>query len=102
MPIDGPICKTWANDAFKAKIIGSCMSFLIISINYMIRIILISLIRWIGEDTHSKQIKSVTIGVFIAQFFNTAILLLLVSANVGEVGFPFAKIFSGPFYDFTP
>jgi len=84
------------------KAIGSMMSFLIVVINTILRLILITLIKWIGEDTHSKQIKTITNGVFVTQFFNTAILLLMVNANVAEVGLPLASIFAGPFYDFTP
>jgi hypothetical protein len=45
--------------------IGSAMSFMIVVINTILRLILISLIKWIGEDTYSKQIKSITNGVFI-------------------------------------
>jgi hypothetical protein len=78
------------------------MSFLIVTINTILRLVLISLIKWIGEDTHSQQLKSITNGVFVTQFFNTAILLLLVNANVGEVGLPLKDVFKGPFYDYTP
>ena len=78
------------------------MSFAIVVINTILRMILINLIKWIGEDTHSQQLKSITNGVFVTQFFNTAILLLLVNANFGEVGLPLAKVFAGPFYDYTP
>lgn len=40
--------------------------------------------------------------MFITQFFNTAILLILVNANFEEVGLPLATVFDGPFRDFTP
>ena len=78
------------------------MSLIIVVINTILRLILISLIKWIGEDTHSAQIKSITNGVFVTQFFNTAILLILVNANFKETHLPLSSVFKGPFYDFTP
>ena len=42
---------------------------------------------------------AITNGVFVAQFFNTAILVLLVYANFSEFGISF---FEGPFYDYQP
>jgi len=64
---------------------------------------MIKLIKWIGYDTHSEQLTKITNGIFIAQFFNTGILLLLVHANFDEVGLPFVDkhLFNGPFYDYT-
>jgi hypothetical protein len=86
------------------------MSFIIVSINWILRNIMITLIKSIGQDTYSQQLKSITNGVFIVQFFNTAILIILVQANFKEIGLPFPdsameninKIFNGPFYDFVP
>jgi len=44
-------------------------------------------------------VTAITNGVFVAQFFNTAILVLLVYANFSEFGISF---FEGPFYDYQP
>jgi hypothetical protein len=60
------------------------------------------LIKWIGEDTHSQQLKSITNGIFVTQFFNTGILLALVTANFTEVNLPLASYFVGKYPDFTP
>lgn len=111
-----PICAKYARDTFNAKIIGYSMSFIIVSINYCLRLIVIKWVKWIGHDTHSSQIKAITNGVFIAQFLNTGILLLLVQANFGEVMQDLSmeiegivdptsiinQIFNGPFYDYVP
>lgn len=40
-------------------------------------------------------------GIFFAQFFNTAILLLLVNANLQGSGMPFSKMFKGQYSDFS-
>jgi len=44
-------------------------------------------------------VTAITNGVFAAQFFNTAILVLLVYANFSEFGI---TSFDGPFYDYQP
>jgi hypothetical protein len=49
-----------------------------------LKIIIIKGITWVGEDTNSEQLSSITNGVFIAQFFNSGILLLLVNGNISE------------------
>lgn len=56
-----------------------------------------------GEDTCSEQLASITNGVFIAQFFNTGILLLLVNGNMTEhEPYFITKYIKGPFYDYQP
>lgn len=74
----------------------------IIVINMILKDITIRLITWIGYDTFSELMTKITNGVFIALFFNTGILLLLVQANFGEVSTFLGTIFSGVFYDYTP
>jgi len=97
------ICKTYIDDTMFARVLGGVMSFSIVVINTILRLIMITLIKWIGEDTHSQQLKSITNGVFIAQFLNTGFLILLVQANLKEVDFPLAdSVFNGHFYDYLP
>lgn len=67
----------------------------------ILRIILISLIKWIGEDTHSAQLKSITNGIFVVLFCNTGFLVLLAYANMGEFSGWFASFFNNYYYDFT-
>lgn len=61
-----PICAKYVQDTFMAKIIGYSMSFIIVSINYCLRLVVINWVKWIGYDTHSSQIKAITNGVFVA------------------------------------
>jgi hypothetical protein len=99
-----PVCQKYQSDKFNGKILGMMMSFIIVSINWILRNIMITLIKSIGQDTYSQQLKSITNGVFVVQFFNTAILIILVQANFKELGVPdtINKVFNGPFYDFVP
>lgn len=62
----------------------------------------IRLITWIGYDTHSEMLTKITNGVFVAQFFNTGIIYLLVNANFKDALPPLASIFRGPFLDYEP
>lgn len=54
---------------------SNAVSYMIVAINYILRIFIIKLIIFIGKDTESEQTKLITNGVFIVQFFNTALLL---------------------------
>jgi uncharacterized membrane protein len=66
---------------------------------------IIKLIGWIGEDTWSKQLTSITNMVFIAQFFNTGILLLIVNGNLSEhtgLGVLGRFLSFGDYYDYAP
>jgi hypothetical protein len=56
----------------------------IVIINLILKTVTIMGIEWVGEDTNSEQLTSITNGVFIAQFFNTGILILLVNGNMTE------------------
>lgn len=57
--------------------------------------LIIKLITYIGVDTESEQARLITNGVFVVQFFNTALLLLVVNANLVEQGFPLSALSSG-------
>ena len=85
------------------KIYGQAVAFIIIAVNLILKAVIIALIQWIREDTVSQQLASITNGVFIAQFFNTGFLLLLVNANITEhEPSQVTKYFKGPFYDYMP
>ena len=61
------------------------------------------MITWVGEDTHSEKLSSITNGVFAAQFFNTGFVLLLVNANFqGVKPYIITDNFRGPFFDYMP
>lgn len=95
------LCSGYFYDYYFALFFGSAMSVAIVVINTILKTVMIKLIKYIGEDTHSAQLKSITNGVFVAQYFNTGFLMLLSYSNFAEVGLPFANLFDGPYYDFT-
>jgi hypothetical protein len=61
---------------------------------------MVKLVNWIGYKTETARNRGVMIGVFVAQFFNTAILLILVNANIPDSGIPF-YLFNREYSDFT-
>ena len=98
-----PVCLEYSNDMLNSKLIGQSIAFIIVGINVVLKIVIIELIRWVGEDTCSAQKSSITEYVFLAQFFNTGFLILIVNANLTEHKPEFiTKFFKGPFYDYQP
>jgi hypothetical protein len=82
------------SDQMSILISNQSVKFLIIGINFVLRLLIIKLITYIGVDTESEQTRLITNGVFVVQFFNTALLLLVVNANLVEQGFPLSMLSS--------
>ena len=79
------------------------ITVIIIMFNQILTLTIIRLVTWIGYDTRSEELTKITNWVFIAQWFNTGFLLLLVNANMTEHNPAFfTKYFRGPFYDYSP
>jgi hypothetical protein len=83
-------------------VITNLITVFIVVVNKILTIISIDLITWIGFGTKSAQTKNITNGVFLAQFFNTGLLILLVNANLEETMPLLGGIFTGPFNDYIP
>lgn len=56
------------------------------------------LIKWIGYHTESEQTNAIMTSIFVVQFFNTAILLILTNANTESAGLGFLP-FKGMYPD---
>jgi len=92
-----------AKDKLVAQALGGSVSIIIVIVNTILKFATIYGIYWVGEDTNSEQLTSITNGVFIAQFFNTGILILLVNGNMTEhEPHRLTKFIRGPFYDYYP
>ena len=92
------ICESYVTDQWVGLGYNQSVSYMIIAINYVLRLFIIKLIIYIGKDTESEQTRLITNGIFIVQFFNTGFLLLSVNANLQEQGLGF--IFSRRMADF--
>ena len=97
------MCGVYFSDKIISNLLGTAISFIIIIVNTILKMVTIRLVEFIQEDTLSEQLSSVTIYVFVAQFFNTAFILLLVNANLSEHNIPYFKEWlNGRFYDYSP
>lgn len=97
------ICKSYFFDSIMSKGLGTSVALVIVVVNIILKTVIILLVNWVGQDTWSKQLSSITNGVFIAQFFNTGILLLIVNANLSEhTGIPLYSYVNNDFYDYSP
>lgn len=95
------VCANYNTDQLLALIANQSVKYMIIGINFVLRMIIIYLITYIGKDTESEQTRLICNGVFVVQFFNTALLLLLVNANFSENFGVLGKVFSGSLSDFN-
>jgi len=97
------ICNLYKNDVHKAFIYSAVISVIIVAINSVLRIVIVKLIEWVGEDTYSEQLSSITNVVFYAQFLNTGLLLPLISGNLTEHEPKLVtKYMNGKYYDYVP
>ena len=98
---DVKVCEQYVMDFYLSLVTNSAVQYMIIAINYILRVFIIKLIIYIGKDTESEQTRLITNGVFIVQFFNTALLLLLVNANFDEQSGFLSFFFKGAVGDFN-
>lgn len=78
------ICSSYDNGKYLALALSQSISQIIVAVNFVLRIFIIKAVMYIGLDTESGQTQRITNGVFVVQFFNTALLLLLCSSNLKE------------------
>ena len=94
-----PICKKWIIDQKLTHFLGFAPGVLTMLINIIILPFIYKLISITRLTTLSSLITITTFVCFIMQYFNTAIIPLLVSAN----SYPLlkTKFLNGPYSDFS-
>lgn len=96
------ICEAYWYNTWVVLAVTNAVTYFIVIVNTIIKGYVISLITWIGYDTHSEQMTKITNGVFISLFFNTAFLLTLTNANFSQYHLPLKNWFVGPYDDYSP
>lgn len=96
------ICQDYQHSKLTTFFSVNGITLIITVINQVLTAVSINLITWIGYDTHSQMLTKITNGVFAAQFFNTAILILLVYANLEEINPNAGRLLDGQFRDYSP
>lgn len=69
----------------------------------MLSLISLSLIQWVKFATRSEEMAAVVKVVFVSQFFNTGIIILILNMNFGEhEPREFWGLFNGRYTDYSP
>ena len=97
-----PICLEYYEQIMPTLFFTTFISVGIVLVNVVLKKITIFLVSRIGYDTYSEIMTKITNGVLLVLFFNTAILLIIVNANVTEVSKLLGTIFNGVYYDYSP
>jgi len=64
-----------------ANKLDTILVYLIVGMNVALRYISMEIVDLMGCKTESQRMMYITKSIFISQFFNTGILLMLVNAN---------------------
>lgn len=75
-------------------------SILIACINHAITVGIVKVMNEVGLSTQSRRSASIAQGVFVLQFLNTGVILLLITANFKEQGIDPYGWFNGSRTDF--
>lgn len=61
------------------------VSFLIVGVNFLLRMILVDMIKTLRLRTVTAETNYTMVAIFVGQFVNTALLLLFNSANFADI-----------------
>jgi len=64
--VKAKICAYYFSDKNTSKAMGLTIAIFIVIINLILQRVIIHFVEWIGEDTHSQQLETITNLVFIA------------------------------------
>ena len=95
-----PICGEYFAMADEVYYWTTALSYLLIGLNYILRMVCIMLVDWIGYPTETIRLAKTTAVTFYVQFFNSGILLLLINANLSDQPFSFG-LTNGSMSDFN-
>ena len=94
------ICGVFANKMLYVLFWTNAISYFLVGTNYFLRTACIMLVEWVGYATETVKLERTTTVTFLAQFFNTAFLLLMVNVNWSEQPISFG-LTSGDLPDFN-
>lgn len=96
------MCDKFEVNYLSAELINYTSSQTIVFLNFVLRYIIIFVVKFIGYDTETKQTSRIMIFVFIVQFINTDLIILLMNADLSQTGWPWFISFNrGVHPDFT-
>lgn len=104
-------CKTWATSFVTTQLLSFLSVVMVVCINVLLARILDVLVAMEKHHTESSHVVSRVIKVFLAQFCNTALLMVVINANLdyfvdesASTAFMLSAlpILTGKYSDFTP
>jgi hypothetical protein len=99
-----PICKTFVEQYLMAEILMNAQSGFIVVVNLVLELAMYKLTEMERHHSKSQFSASLCMKIFLAQFLNTALVIMLVNARLpNNVKFPLGEsvgVLSGPYDDF--
>ncbi|KAE9115247.1 hypothetical protein PF010_g9399 [Phytophthora fragariae] len=78
---DETLCRSWATTYLTTQVLSIASVLLVVAVNLLLARILNGLVAMEKHHTHSSLVVSRVTKVFLAQFCNTALLMLAINAN---------------------
>ncbi|DBA00720.1 TPA: LOW QUALITY PROTEIN: hypothetical protein N0F65_001191 [Lagenidium giganteum] len=101
-------CDTWSTSFLRTQGLSVLSVLIVVFVNFALARIITWLVAIERHHTESGQIVSRVVKVFISQFFNTAILMIVINANMNYfmadkvINVSSFQILNGKYSDFTP
>jgi hypothetical protein len=77
-------CSEIFDDNASVALIASGVSMLIVAVNFILKVMLTNMVAGLRLKTMTKETDITMIAIFVGQFVNTAILLVLNNANFND------------------
>lgn len=78
-------CSEIFQDRGSVALIAMCVSFLIVGVNFVLKVILVDLIKSLRLKTVTLESNYTMITIFVGQFINTAVLIVLNNASFKDI-----------------
>lgn len=95
-----PICENFVRHGILFMLANQGITLFIIIVNMFLTNYTVDEVKDIGERTYSKRYKVTSDWVFIATWFNTAIVIQIANSYKGKGGW-LSTIFNGQFNDYS-
>ena len=100
-----PICKSFVEQFLLAEMLKNIQGLFIVVVNLVLELVMYKLTELERHHSKSQFSASLCMKIFLAQFLNTALVLMLVNARFpNNVNFPMGEtlgVMAGPYDDFS-
>lgn len=77
-------CKEWVEDKFTVSAVTYGVSYFIVGVNFILKIVIVKLVKFLRLETVSDETAYIMAFIFAAQFINTGVLTVLNDANFDD------------------